>query len=131
MIKQLGIIIWCGAFFGFASLFISELNNNSENNGMIFVFALALIAYLPLILYNWLWGDQKGHRIHFIAIIFSGYLSVIFWFRKELGLPLYGIAIIWFFIIMFIAVKRYRPGIMADYKNGIKRDHFTNLNSRR
>jgi len=93
--KQLGAIFWIGALFCFASLFISELKGSSENTGMIFVFALALIVYLPLILYNWLWGHQKGHRLHFIAIIFQAICQLFFGLGKSLvylyaGLQLFG-----------------------------------------
>ena len=124
--KLLGVIFWCCALFGFV---MSLTQLSTENVEMMFVISMALFIYLSALLYGWLWSNQKGHRALFLSIFLAVYLATIVWFRNEMVLGLYGLAIIWFFIGMYVLVIKYRASFVTDFKNGVKRDHFMNTSN--
>ena len=124
--KIIGIAVWCFAF----AIFAIQLFQNTLNTTYFILMAFALLGYLPWILYGWLWGHQKGHRVHFLAILLAAYIAGMSFFRDSIPLLLYIISLSAFLLIMFLAVKKYRPGFVADFKNKIKRDHFTGLTTR-
>lgn len=124
--KILGITIWCVAF----AMFTIQLFQNESGIAFSIIMVLALLVYLPLLLYSWLFGHQKGHKVHFTVILLVANLSILIFFRNSIPIMLYAVCIGAYIIIMFLMVRKYRPSFIADFKNKIKCDHFTGLSTR-
>jgi hypothetical protein len=118
--KLLGVAIWCVAF----AMFAAQLFQAEVSDAHIFFMGIALFAYLPLLLYSWLWGAQRGHVVHFLLIVIAAWLSVVLYFRDSMPTLLLGLGVGAPLLAGYILLRRYRPGFVSDYKRRIKRDHF-------
>lgn len=118
--KQLGIAIWVLAVGMIVAQFFQT--PKSATNPVFLYFAL--FTYLPLLIYSWLWGHQRGHIAHFIGIVVAGYFSILLYFREWIPELLFDIGVCAGIVVLFLVVRRYRPGFVSDYRNRIRRDHF-------
>lgn len=119
--KQLGIAIWFVALAGF----VGQLFQAPKSETNVVFLGIALFVYLPMLIYNWLWGHQRGHIVHFIGIVVAAWMSILLYFRRSIPEILLGIGIGAALLLLFLALRKYRPGIMADFRNRIRRDHFS------
>ena len=118
--KLLGVAIWCVAF----AMFAAQLFQAKVSDAHVFFMGIALFAYLPILLYSWLWGAQRGHVAHFLFIVIAAYLSVLLYFRDSMPPVLLGLGVGAPLLAGYLLLRRYRPGFVSDFKRRIKRDHF-------
>ena len=118
--KQLGVAIWCLAL----AMFAAQLVEAPKSDSYVIFLCIALFAYLPLLIYSWLWGRQRGHVAHFVGIVVAAYFSILLYFRDSIPELVLGIGILAGLLVLFLVVRKYRPGFMSDFKKRIRRDHF-------
>lgn len=92
-------------------------------------FSAPLALLVATLIYNFDFGNQKGHYLHLILICTTGVAVIECCFLIEtMAIYAFGltmIACIVLFILKLSAVKQ----IYADYYAGVKRDHFTGTHS--
>ena len=52
-------------------------------------------------------------------------MSILLYFRRSIPEILLGIGICAALLLLFLGARKYRPGFMADFRNRIRRDHFS------
>lgn len=121
MYKNLGIAIWGVSYLVFLWIALTWANVDIAMIGILFI---ALFVYLPMLLFNWLFGQQKGHLGHFLMIIISLPLALAMLFRDEIGTVAFGIVTIAFCVSGYLIVRKYRKKFVDDAKRRVARDHF-------
>lgn len=118
--KQLGVAVWCVAL----AAFVAQVFQTPKSDTEVIILCIALFAYLPTLLYSWLWGPQRGHVAHFIAIVVAACLSILLYFRDSIPELLLGVGVGAGLLVLFLVARRYRPGFVSDLRRRIRRDHF-------
>jgi hypothetical protein len=118
--KQLGIAIWLAALAFFVARSVEAPKTGAN---LAFVCAV-LFVYLPLLIYSWLWGPQRGHVAHFTAIVVAAYFSILLYFGDSIPGVVVGIGICAGLVVLALVVRRYRAGFVSDFRKRIRRDHF-------
>lgn len=120
--KIIGIVLWLCALLLSAIQLADALARNAIIYGAVMV--LAVLIYLPLLIYNWLWGDQRGHVIHFFAIFCAAWFMVLSFFRNAIPVEWMATGVLSGLAALGGLTWKCRPQIMADFKQGIRRNHF-------
>lgn len=120
--KRLGSAVWAISYFTFLWTAVAWSNIGLAG---ICIMVVALVFYMPMLLFNWLFGQQKGHLVHFYAILISLPFAVAMRFRDEIGTVTYGLVVVAFCAAGYFLAQKYRPGFVNDAKRRIARDHFT------
>lgn len=132
--KNVGQLIWV---MGLAANIVSVLSIISLGRdvsiyGTIF-FSGAITIWSALLLYNWLFGNQKGHILHFILILFYFIFSVIFLIHNKFmvfGINVVLCVSVFVVFLSLFAFIFFKKSIYKDYQDGIKRDHFNKSSTR-
>lgn len=118
--KALGVAIWCMAM----AIFAVQLFQPQWSNAHVFFIYIALLVYLPMLMYNWLWGHQRGHIAHFISIVLAAYLSVLTYVQDAIPDILLWVGVGALVLAVYLVLRKYRPRFAADFRRRIGRDHF-------
>jgi hypothetical protein len=118
--KQLGVAIWCVAL----TVFVAQFFQTPKSDTYVVILCIALFVNLPLLIYSWLWGPQRGHFAHFMGIVVAAYLSILLYFRESIPVLLLGVGVAAALLTLYLVVRKYRPGFVSDVRHRIRRDHF-------
>lgn len=117
MKRFIGFGIWALALM----LIVTHMIREPQSIGLSIIW----IPVGALLIYNWNWGNQKGHMAH-LAMLVAFLLFVIMGeLANRLNLLEALIAVGVILVLVGFAVIPNVRGFYDDYFNGIKRDHFT------
>jgi hypothetical protein len=132
MRKNAGIFIWLIGSTALVALFSSAFIERSPPL-TVAATALVFVFYGGIVFYNWLFGNQKGHVVHFIFIITYAMYAILILLSLDLGaLNAYALLAATVLLLSIDAgiLLKFKEAIYRDYRNGIKRDHFTNTTTK-
>ena len=121
--KIVGIMLWiAGTLLLFIKL-MSDITWPVPASIVAEIFGSLILT--GLLLYNWLFGHQKGHRVHFLAIVLFAIMAGAIYFEKNLGMSNFNIIVAVYVASLAVLVLKFRGQINRDFNKGVERDHFS------
>ncbi len=122
MKKRIGIIVWLIGCLCFAFALPSLLSQGDTASKILVIIGLPVLT--GFLLYNWLYGPQKGHSGHLFNIVLYCGLAVLILIRHRVsgaifvaGIGAYLCGICWL-------VLRVSGPFRRDAEAGIRRNYF-------